>query len=838
MSESMWHYCKANKKDTTNHEVFKIMNCKGILTSVLLMSGLTSVAQTLKLNDKGYYETRGVNVMVYSNPFSAAFYDEKRSGIDIIHHGVMTITNGGVRFNETPEQWNLVPEMRDRKVDKATGEVTVQLYYKEYDFEPRLKVRPQGEGFAIEVYLDKEVPAELQGKACFNLEFLPSAYWNHTYFVDGKPNYFPRYPVSDTETRPLDQKAKQVNDLITSDTRGTGRFVSPKPIAEGHRFVMAPDDPLQMVTISSETALQLYDGRILAQNGWLVVHSFLPASKTGKVLEWLVEPNSVKDWVREPVIGFSQVGYTPDQRKTAIIELDPNDKQLTTAEIYRVGTDGKPVLAKKATATNWGQYMRYNYLMADFSDVKEPGIYYIKYGDLKTNSFPIADDVYAKVWMPTIDVWFPVQMDHMAVKEGYRVWHNAPHLDDVVQAPVNIPHFDMFQMGSESFSPYKDYEHIDGFDAGGWFDAGDWDIEGNSHANVVTTFSTIWDLFRLQRDETMVDKEKKYVNIHFADGKPDLLQQIEHGVLPLVTIVEKIGHACRGINHATLYQYNRLDEPSTITDNKVGTGDERWLFTYYNSGMTTAFMTSLAAASRALKDFNPELSDRCLKAAVKLWNDNEGKLQPRELQTPGFQLFLTTGDKKYIEGLEQNILASFVGRNGRTQVYNIGFALQAAPYMSKDFLDKLRPYVEQYKQQLDRQMKTSPYGVTAYGTGWGNTGSVVSQGMNCYYANKYFPDIISKDEVYKCADFIFGCHPYHNRSFVMGVGVRPKNVSYGNNRADFSFIPGALVPGLILLQPDYMENKDDWPFFWGQNEATIAGNAQYLLFGLMLSNLK
>ena len=816
------------------------MNSRKFLTFAIvsIMTVSMSVAQTLRLNDKGYYETRGVNVMVYSNPFSAAFYDEKRSGIDIVHHGVMTITNGGVRFNETPEQWDLVPEMRDRKIDKESGEITVQLYYKEYDFEPRLKVRPQGEGFAIEVYLDKEVPAELQGKACFNLEFLPSAYWNHTYFVDGKPHYFPRYPVSDTETRPLEQKAKQVNDLITSDTRGTGRFVSPKPIAEGHRFVMAPDDPLRMVTISSKDALQLYDGRILAQNGWFVVHSFLPAGKTGKVLEWLVEPNSVKDWVREPVIGFSQVGYTPAQRKTAVIELDPNAKALATTEIYRVGADGKSVLAKKAEARNWGMYMRYNYLVADFSDVKEPGIYYIKYGDQKTNSFPVADDVYAKVWMPTIDVWFPVQMDHMAVKEGYRVWHNAPHLDDVVQAPVNIPHFDMFQMGSESFSPYKDYEHIDGFDAGGWFDAGDWDIEGNSHANVVTTFSTIWDLFKLQRDETMVDKDKKYVNIHFADGKPDLLQQIEHGVLPLVTIVEKIGHACRGINHATLYQYNRLDEPSTITDNKVGTGDERWLFTYYNSGMTTAFMTSLAAAARSLKDFNPELSKRCLNAAVKLWDDNVGKLQPRELQTPGFQLFLTTGNKKYIENLEQNILASFVGRNGRPQVRNIGFALQIAPYMSKEYLEKLRPYVQLYKDQLDNQMKTSPYGVTAYGTGWGNTGSVVGQGMNCYYANKYFPDIIGKDEVYKCADFIFGCHPYHNRSFVTGVGVLPKNVSYGNNRADFSFIPGALVPGLILLQPDYMENKDDWPFFWGQNEATIAGNASYLLFGLMLSNLK
>lgn len=812
---------------------------KTILLSALMLCCMhTMQAQKLKLNDKGYLETRGVNVMVYSNPFSAAFYDEKRSGIDIIHHGVMTITNGGVRFNETPEQWDLVPEMRNRHVDNATGEITVQLYYKEYNIEPRLKVRPSGDGIAIEVYLDKPVPAELIGKACFNLEFLPSAYWSHSYLVDGKPRYFARYQTSDTETRPLSEKAKQVNNLITSDTRGTNKYVSPKPLAEGHKFVLAPEDPERMVTISSETALQLYDGRILAQNGWFVVHSFLPADKTGKVLEWQVTPNSVADWVRKPVIGFSQVGYTPNQKKVAVIELDPNYKASTQVGIYRVGEDGKPVLAKQVEAESWGNYLRYDYLKADFSDIKEEGIYFIRYADQQTNSFPISADVYAKVWQPTIDVWFPVQMDHMAVKEGYRVWHGAPHLDDVVQAPVNIPHFDMFQMGSEHFSPYKDYEHIDGFDAGGWFDAGDWDIEGNSHAGVVSNFATIWDLFKLDRDEMLVDKENKYVNIHFADGKPDLLQQIEHGVLPLVTIVEKIGHACRGINHATLYQYNRLDEPSTITDNKVGTGDERWLFTYYDAGMTRAFMQALAAAARSLKDFNPELSARCLKAATKLWDDNIDTMKERGLQEAGYQLFLTTGDRKYIEHLEENVLASFIGRNGRPQVRDIRFALQIAPSMSKDYLEKMRPYVQLYKEQLDRLDKSSPYGVNTYGGGWGNTGSIVGQGINCYYANKYFPDIISKDEVYKCADFIFGCHPFHNLSFVMGVGVKPKNVSYGNNRADFSFIPGALVPGLLLLQPDYVENKDDWPFFWGQNEATIGGNASYLLFGLMLSNLK
>lgn len=45
----------------------------------------------------------------------------------------------------------------------------------------------------------------------------------------------------------------------------------------------------------------------------------------------------------------------------------------------------------------------------------------------------------------------------------------------------------------------------------------------------------------------------------------------------------------------------------------------------------------------------------------------------------------------------------------------------------------------------------------------------------------------------------------------MGVGVRPKDVAYGNNRSDFTFIAGGVVPGMLLLQPDYIENKDDCP---------------------------
>ena len=115
---------------------------------------------------------------------------------------------------------------------------------------------------------------------------------------------------------------------------------------------------------------------------------------------------------------------------------------------------------------------------------------------------------------------------------------------------------------------------------------------------------------------------------------------------------------------------------------------------------------------------------------------------------------------------------------------------------------------------------------------WAGSGSVVSFGTTVSFLNKYFPDLIDKSYAYKAVNYLFGCHPYHNYSLVAAVGAtRPKAVFYGNNRADFSFIPVNVAPGLLFRQPDHFENYDDWPFLWGQNEGTIGGNTSYLIFG-------
>ncbi|RYZ54632.1 MAG: glycoside hydrolase, partial [Chitinophagaceae bacterium] len=152
--------------------------------------------------------------------------------------------------------------------------------------------------------------------------------------------------------------------------------------------------------------------------------------------------------------------------------------------------------------------------------------------------------------------------------------------------------------------------------------------------------------------------------------------------------------------------------------------------------------------------------------------------------------------------------------------------------------EKLQPYVVKFKDYITGLEKENPYGVPIGLGNWAGSGEVMNFGTTVLFASKYFPSIIEASHAFKASSYLFGCHPYHNYSLVAAVGAsRPKAVFYGNNRADFSFIPGNVAPGLLFRKPDHFENYDDWPFLWGQNEGTIAGNTSYLIFGSAFKSL-
>ena len=867
---------------------------KLFILSTLVLAAISMKAQDLKLNDLGYFERQGVNVLVYSNSFNGGFNDEKNSGIEVIQHGVRSIQGGAVRLNNTPEQWDLVPLMTDRKVDQEKGSIEVALRYDDYDFDSRVVVTAKGKAVEIAVWLDKPVPEKLAGDAGFNLEFLPSRYWLKTFMMDGRLNRFPRYATSQTITRPNSEKPRQFKGFKTYDDRGTDRFVDPLPLETGHQIIMATDDPERMVRISSDTELKLYDGRMLAQNGWFVLRSVLPKGKTGKVVTWTVEPHAIPGWIREPNIGFCQVGYTPEQPKVAVIELDKQDTPQANASLYRIKDDGSKEKVFTGEIKPWGPYFKYNYVKFDFSSVRESGVYYIQYGNTKTNDFLIDEHVYDKITDATTDVWVPIHMDHMYVTEGYRTWHGEPFKEGYLQAPES-DHFDLHSQGATTDTKYKPYELIPGLNVGGFFDAGDFDIETGSNISVVQNFIRAWELFKPLRDETFVSQKQRYVDLHRPDGTPDILQFIEHGTLNLVAQAEQIGHMAQTLSNSVLDNYHHLGDAASITDGlhydpslkpyevsadgkRSGTPDDMWAFTTRDPRLDLRAATMFAAASRALRGYNDDLAERALTQSKRLmqegtellkqrnkdgqremdfsWLDGfEGrdmnakpdkkrqKLMERSRKNSeqlgdmatNLQLYGATQEQQYLDNFKAQIwdaLELSVPMNMQT-------ALDAVPYLDEAYKQKLRPYVEKYDEYIKNFDKNNPYGVPIGLGNWAGVNMILNFGIAVNYAHLYYPDIVSKDEIYRVSNWLYGCHPYHNYSFVAVVGAaRPKQVFYGNNRADFSAIPGNVAPGLLFRKPDHFENFDDWPFLWGQNEGTIAGNTQYIIFGSAFKNLQ
>ncbi len=813
-----------------------------LLSLLILLSSSTFLGASegppptsLTLNSEGFFERQGLNVLVFNNWYDGNFSDAKISSVELIHHGKRIATNGDIRLSPTPEQWDPIPVFEKREIDSETNTVTATLGYPDHGFHYSIKVESEGPGFLVSIQLDEAVPEELHGKAGFNFEFLPSAFFGKGYLCDDKSGLIPLYPSSSMEQRP-------------------GERVEPLPLKTGQQIVLAPEDPERRVLIESRSGadLSIYDGRNQAQNGWFVVRSLLPSEQTGTVLQWYVEASTLPEWTRVPMIAYSQVGYHPSEDKTAIIELDAHDSPKTQASLWKVLADGSKVSVKMAALEDAGRYLRYHYYRFDFSDVTESGLYCITFGDQETGAFRIASDLYADVWQPTLDVFFPVQMDHMLVNEAYRVWHGASHLDDALQAPVNHEHFDLYGQGPTTDTSYAPGEHIPGLNVGGWYDAGDYDIRTQTQYAVVMNLVQLVEQFGVTRDQTSIDWQSKEVQLHQPDGKCDALQQIEHGTLALIAQHRAVGHAIPGIVAAHLHQYTHLGDGMTKTDNRIydakmgeletdgiysGKFDDRWAFTTHTSALNYGSAAALAAASRVLKESNSALAAECIETAKSVWvyeqthepatfrvgNTTGGRLESEQLKA-AVELWFATQDQSYLE-----VVASLIPKKIEPFAFQVSPFLRVYEDLGAEAQTQIRELAVALKSYLAPIESENPFGVPITRRGWAGNGAVVGYGLSQYLLHRTFPDLYDGSGVSRSLHYLYGCHPAHNLSFVSAVGANSKKVAYGSNRADFSFIAGGIVPGVLILNPDFPENKEDWPFFWGENEYVINLGSSYLL---------
>ena len=538
------------------------------------------------------------------------------------------------------------------------------------------------------------------------------------------------------------------------------------------------------------------------------------------------------------------------QQKLALVELDKNDLKRDTVKLVRIDADGKQQTVKYDIPSEWGKFLRYNYLRFDFSSVKAPGMYLVKYGNQKSQPFRIASDVFERnVWQPTLEYFLPVQMCHMRINEKYRVWHGLCHMDDARMAPVNTNHFDGYLQGESTLTSYKPGEHVPGLDAGGWHDAGDYDLRVESQSGEVYILTQAYEAFNIKYDETSVDQHSRIVEIHQPDGKPDVLQQIEHGALSVVGGYRNLGRLYRGIICPTLRQYTLLGDGINMTDGLIfsddlktgettsthsSLADDRWVFTENNPSRELTTAAHLAAASRVLKGFNDTLSIQCLEIAEAIFGHDQTLTEHQTTSKihAAAELFLTTGKMSYKDYILEN--KSLIVKEFRT----IGWHL--APVLPKindtNFTQSLMEAAREFSSEITKQGTETPFGVPYRPNIWGAGWDIQSFGVRQYFLYKGFPDIFPADYIYNALNFILGVHPGINTaSFASGVGARSTTVAYGINRADWSYIPGGVSSGTALIRPDFPELLD-WPYLWQQQEYVMGGGATNFMFLVLAAN--
>ena len=843
-----------------------------ILLLTFFLAIIPGISQDLKINEQGYFEVPGLYITVFNDRYA----EGHGGGLIIWQNGVRTASNGDLRLEPTPGQWTPMPKFDNKTIDEPGKEVSVTSHfpdsainnkgfnpviYPDLCFKYQITARAVGKKVIVTVDLDEPLPSNWEDKVGFNLELFPGDLFGKTWYMDQVSGIFPAQPNGPVI------KVGNCERIM-------------EPLAKGRMLTITPDSPERTIRIESKgEELQLLDGRVPHNNGWFVVRSLVAPGKTRNAVEWVIEANSIENFVKDPTLHINQVGYHPEQEKVALIEQDKTDEKIRSTSLIRFSESGTGETVKAGPPESWGDYMNSTYYKFDFSDVKREGVYKLKYGEFESQPFRIAADIYDRhVWQPTLAYWFPIQMCHMRVNEGFRTWHGLCHMDDALMAPDSLNHFDGYLQAPSSLCKYKPGEHVPGLNLGGWHDAGDDDLRSESQAGAIWSLSIIYELFKNDWDETTVDQHERVVELHRPDGKDDTHQQIEHGLLSLVSSYGSMGRMYRGIIVPTLRQYQLLGDWVVNTDGQVfdpakdretytpcpGILDNRWefvkkddrmVFTEHSPLKELSVVEGLAAGSRIMKGYNDELAVQSLQIAEEMYHrinlDDESSIDKtaafvsansmnirRYKIKAAIELFISTGKEEYkndiLKLVQPEVLLnnqSTTGQHGYSSPQGIANALETgkmAAYLSrviKVINDKKLTQLtieaaKAYKKEVDALSGSTPYGVP-YPEKLGVSWLVQDYAATNYFLYKAFPGIYDGTVVLNALHFILGLHPGdNNSSYVSGVGSKSVTNAYGFNRADGGYIPGGTVIGTNLIQPGYFELKD-WPYLWQQTEYVL-----------------
>jgi endoglucanase len=459
-------------------------------------------------------------------------------------------------------------------------------------------------------------------------------------------------------------------------------------------------------------------------------------------------------------VHLNSVGFLPEHHKTAAIPhqsetfvvIDAN----SGAEIFSGKTEG-PEYQKDVDQQVW---------IADFSEVKKPGTYYVQVpGVGKSIEFEIAKDVYnyaAKTAMRAFYLWRCGTAVHGEFK-GDVFEYEECHLNDAWEDYIGNP-------GSQR----------DG--TGGWHDAGDY---GKYVVNAGVTMGVLfyaWDHF--QNNLGKIDFELPETAPEF----PEYLQELkwETDWMLKMQYPDGSGRVSHKLTRTNFSGFIMPDED-----------DAKRYFTEWSSAATADFVAVMAMAARYFEPYDAEYARKCLDAAwisYKFLQENPEykRFEQGDFKTGGYQasddddrlwaaaeMWETTGNSECLADFEKRAremnfeidenwdwsdvsnLAMFTyalsGRKGKNKTAEA--AIQKNIIANADALVK----------KADGDVYDRPL---AGGYYWGCNGTVARQVVNLQVANRLQPKDAYIETALDAIGHIFG-NNYYNSSYVTGLGLNP-----------------------------------------------------------------
>src|SRR5574344_103749 len=497
-------------------------------------------------------------------------------------------------------------------------------------------------------------------------------------------------------------------------------------------------------------------------------------------------PDSLKKFAKTDVqakeasgLRYNQVGYATDASKIFLATNSDADRFLLLDSTGKKVMEG-PLVDNGAWAPA-GEWVK----SGDFSEWKKPGTYSLWVDDsLQSKLFRIGGGWLAEQPASTVKAFYYQRSgEALPASEAGKWARPAAHLDDHLQFSPTIQRSGTWKAHS------------------GWDDAGDYGTYIVNGGSTLATLLFAEELFpqALQRtglrDEIRFELEW-FLRMQDADGG------VFFKVAPL-----------------------RWDDFVSPSESKR----ERFVMGKSTTSSLN-FAAALAQAHGLFKAIDPQLAERCLKAAEKAYqwsSDNPDVSYPRESGGSGLyddshygdeffwaraMLFRETGDQTLLKQIRLDAESENVTSSVDWPITQ-NFAWFALALQSRDgaLRNTARAKLEAMSESIVANMNASPYRMSEESLFWGSNGRLASIAMTVALTNTWEKSAALRNVVSETVDYLYGRNPV-GICFVTGAAASsPKHPHHRISGGDGieEPVPGFLVGGINVNREDDISKDPD-----------------------------